>query len=512
MNRTRSILRRIVLFLAAAIGLFAAFVIVEHLRGARALKRHLAELQGNGAKLDVNELLPPKSAPDANALAALLALSNRVSQVHSNIGLWPPAGRLTSNGHALAISRLNDWSQGKESNSWTRVNNAFDGQQELFTAITAALQRPGWDDGFNYGRGFINFEGPPLVQVKQTARVLHIATLHALRNGDRDGAINRLGCLLSLVQRQDHSPLIISQLVRIATAAYAWSATWETLQSGPFSENQLLSLQSIWQQTDLPKDMTRALEMERAMTLTQYQLLGASRETLLTVVKQSEQMHEIIDEIVGPPTRGAWLYYLHVPLWRAAWFEQDQLHELNRWQSIIDTDQALRRSSWMAMRERFDSQIATKQKWFESSGTPELKWSTYDGWRFLLSGEQFGIGPEVLMKAQNSQIHAHLAITAIALERYHLKHGRPPTELTALVPEFLRAVPLDNADGKPLRYRLQPNGTFLLYSLGENFQDDGGDPTPLNPDRIYNDIWNGKDAVWPTPATAAEATAAAHRR
>ena len=158
MNRTRRILRRIVLFLAAAVGLFATFVIIEHFRGTRALKRHLAALKANGAKLEVNELLPPKSVPDENALAALLALTNRVSQVHSNIGLWPPLGRLTTNGHALAISRLNDWSSGKESNSWTRVNAALDGQQELFTAITAVLQRPGWDDGFEYSRGFVDFQ------------------------------------------------------------------------------------------------------------------------------------------------------------------------------------------------------------------------------------------------------------------------------------------------------------------------------------------------------------------
>ena len=32
-------------------------------------------------------------------------------------------------------------------------------------------------------------------------------------------------------------------------------------------------------------------------------------------------------------------------------------------------------------------------------------------------------------------------------------------------------------DGQPLRYRRNADGTFLLYSVGENGKDDGGDPS-----------------------------------
>jgi len=56
-------------------------------------------------------------------------------------------------------------------------------------------------------------------------------------------------------------------------------------------------------------------------------------------------------------------------------------------------------------------------------------------------------------------------------------------------------------DGKPLRYRLRPDDDFLLYSVGEDGVDNGGDASPLA---------NGElgiflvDDVWPRAATAAE--------
>ncbi|HEV2327184.1 MAG TPA: hypothetical protein VGY56_00165 [Verrucomicrobiae bacterium] len=45
--------------------------------------------------------------------------------------------------------------------------------------------------------------------------------------------------------------------------------------------------------------------------------------------------------------------------------------------------------------------------------------------------------------------------------------------LTALVPAYLPAIPLDPVDGKPLRYRRNGDGTYLPYSVSPNGRDDG---------------------------------------
>jgi hypothetical protein len=63
---------------------------------------------------------------------------------------------------------------------------------------------------------------------------------------------------------------------------------------------------------------------------------------------------------------------------------------------------------------------------------------------------------------------------------------------------------MDVMDGKPLRYRLNPDGTLLLYSVGEDGVDDGGDPTPGKSWTDSKCWWLARDAVWPMPATPEE--------
>lgn len=65
------------------------------------------------------------------------------------------------------------------------------------------------------------------------------------------------------------------------------------------------------------------------------------------------------------------------------------------------------------------------------------------------------------------------AAQAVALRLYRLAHGAYPASLSALVPDFLPALPLDPFSGDPFAYRLEPPG-FLLYSLGSNLTDEGG--------------------------------------
>ena len=96
-----------------------------------------------------------------------------------------------------------------------------------------------------------------------------------------------------------------------------------------------------------------------------------------------------------------------------------------------------------------------------------------------------------------------LAISAIAIKRYELKYGREPPSLEALTPEFLQMVPIDPMSGKALCYRLNADGTHVLYSVGEDGKDDAGDGTPSSR-YTAGDLWNGRDAVWPTAASDEE--------
>ena len=97
-----------------------------------------------------------------------------------------------------------------------------------------------------------------------------------------------------------------------------------------------------------------------------------------------------------------------------------------------------------------------------------------------------------------------IIVTAIALKRYQLKHGNYPPDLNSLVPEFVPAVPFDPVDGQSLRYRPNADGTFLLYSIGENGKDDNGNPSlekGVQSTSLYWQNAHALDWVWPQPAT-----------
>ena len=86
-----------------------------------------------------------------------------------------------------------------------------------------------------------------------------------------------------------------------------------------------------------------------------------------------------------------------------------------------------------------------------------------------------------------------------------------PDALEALVPKFLTAVPLDPMGHQTLRYRKRSDSAFVLYSVGIDGKDDGGDPSSSGkPDELL-DLWKGRDVVWPTAAPEEEAAISAHR-
>jgi len=88
---------------------------------------------------------------------------------------------------------------------------------------------------------------------------------------------------------------------------------------------------------------------------------------------------------------------------------------------------------------------------------------------------------ELLLPALNaastaeSRINSQLQLiqVAAALAVFHAEHGTYPEKLEELVPGALVVPPADAFHGKPLVYKRLKQG-YLLYSLGQNGQDDGG--------------------------------------
>ncbi len=71
----------------------------------------------------------------------------------------------------------------------------------------------------------------------------------------------------------------------------------------------------------------------------------------------------------------------------------------------------------------------------------------------------------------------------LALRCFQKAHGRLPDSLEALVPEFLRAVPLDPYDGKPLKY---DPAKQIIYAVGQDLKDSGGSKEPDSEKACYD--------------------------
>jgi len=69
--------------------------------------------------------------------------------------------------------------------------------------------------------------------------------------------------------------------------------------------------------------------------------------------------------------------------------------------------------------------------------------------------------------------------------------------LAELIPDFAKTLPHDLIGGQPMIYRREDAGNFVLYSVGWNERDDGGQIT-LNDGGSMAP--NSPDWVWQIPA------------
>lgn len=91
----------------------------------------------------------------------------------------------------------------------------------------------------------------------------------------------------------------------------------------------------------------------------------------------------------------------------------------------------------------------------------------------------------VLRQKSAEHLQVQTTATLLAMKAYQSKNGRLPAELKELVPQFLPALPMDDFDGKNLRYAPEKK---LLYSVSTNGKDDGGTETEARkhePDWVF---------------------------
>jgi hypothetical protein len=88
-------------------------------------------------------------------------------------------------------------------------------------------------------------------------------------------------------------------------------------------------------------------------------------------------------------------------------------------------------------------------------------------------------------------------LTTLALQRYRREKGSYPATLDELKQAgYLNVLPADPYSDKPLSYKTA-NGSFILYSLGPDFHDDGGESGRNQEGRPKPWADKGDTVFWP---------------
>jgi len=514
---------KILIGAAVLLAVLIAAVMVHHHRVKGAAARYRAELFRLGEPLTWKEVIPPPLKADENSASRFMSLVGQLPQTGVLASNYPITTEMVVPGKAMAGWAM-PWVGAPVfkdcSNSWEEALADYHTQAGELCEFHALTKHPDMDFRLDYSQT-ANLTIMHLAQLKQAAGRLCCGSACELRQGQPSAALSHLRAALALARERPQEPLLITELVRIAIAAIAGNATWDYLQAPGLNEEDLEGLQQDWSQLEFFGPMERAFLGERCF------MLG----TLAEMHESSAGFARLTQGAAlpfgggagGTPPNGLFEKGLSLAkegwdrtkfsvaegAWRVSWSHTDELR-------MLKGQQALTEVARTAAADGHASNALRLVAEFEQSGlipgsSGESVWlggASFAALQTMFSDSVAGTD-KAFTKALLGEVNARLATTAIALERYHLRYGHYPPDLNALVPDLLQGVPRDPADGAPLRYRPTSENGYLLYSVGEDLVDDGGNPLKPEAKGAGGNLWwgLGRDWVWAQPAAPSEVEA-----
>jgi hypothetical protein len=314
---------------------------------------------------------------------------------------------------------------------------------------------------------------PHLNALRGCARVLQLRAIAELELGQTEKALADVKLMLRLVDAIRTEPVLISHLVRIAIVDSVNQPIWEGLAEHKWSDAQLVELDRELAKLNFLSDYKLAMRSELVFQGGIFDYWRRHPEQLLNMYGEGGPSRTVL-------ARARIVLHL-IP---SGWFYQNQLRcarlMVEHYLPIADLNQgiispAATRRAGAAVEA--DTKHLSPYNVFERLLLPALGAAT----------KKFAYGQEA----------GDLARVGIALERYRLAHGEYPESLNALAPQFIAKLPHDVINGQPLKYRRTDGGQFVLYSVGWNEKDDGGEVGLGESGAV--DISTG-DWVWKYPA------------
>ena len=313
---------------------------------------------------------------------------------------------------------------------------------------------------------------PPYTSLKAVASVLRLRAVAELNNGQIQTALADVRLILYLANSIRGEPGKWSLQNRLEIVEVAIQPLWEGLARRQWSEDQLVSLDNDLSRFDTLRDYNYAVRADLARNL-----------KMLDSMRQGRMTNTVIccDKPMFWPT-------LVIRLSPSGWYYMNELAAARR------SFEALSTSNELAL-DVLSPDISSRLASFSMSDhKPCLVPYSWPVLSFIPTPDERSA--PLCARAQAS---VDLARVAIALERFRRANGSFPSSLDVLAPDFLQKVPHDIVTGEPLHYRQTNDGQFLLYSVGWDVKDNGGEPANSR-SYLFSDANTAKgDWVWRSP-------------
>ena len=487
----------------------ASLTLTMHVQPKNELEAYKKMLRAKGEKLELAEVLPPPAAPADNSVQAVENAFKRFGTNNENI---LNAMKMVAPGKAMVGWRQPDARGNDFTNSWAEFGAAVELDRPAIELLHQVLDRPKLDFNLDHNKGSL-LPMTNLMSMRRASRKLATAAIWELRNGDGGAAATNILTMLALVNKSAVEGLLISHLARLAMTANAVTSTWELLQATNVTDAQLASVQKGWEQMNFLGDAEIAILVQRTWASALIQRSRGLHKGFMEVFGSvittsspgsssggSRDWSDRLEDLARVPRLAA-----GEAMWRASGSYADELRSLQVNEIALETVRAMQTNGSRFYKPDYDAMSSRLSALgFTNAGSALLDALKIPDFRdYIVDG---GLDTAIRRTIQ-LEAARDVVVAAIALKRFEMEHARLPGTLADMTPQFLSSVPIDPYDGKPLKYRLKEDGTFLLYSVGDDGIDGGGDVAPAKPSLGGTSNWywqRARDWVWPQPATPAE--------
>ncbi|MGO8765566.1 MAG: hypothetical protein ACLQSR_10605 [Limisphaerales bacterium] len=430
------VIRRILIGLAVLATLIAIFYTEEDWRGKRAWENCKRNFEAQGENLDWNAYISPPVPDDQNFFKA----PKMQWFVRNTTGVTNELSNLITNTQNTAT--ITDKTVAANFLAWS------DQFESDFDLMREALKRP---DTRMEGDYTVPSEIPIVnfIHIRAVAQVLAQRAKCYLLLGEPEKALSEVTLLNDSRRMLEHLPTgqpmtLVDAMVNVAvTGLYVDTITYG-FQRGAWQEPQLAVIQEQLAQINLAPLVARAFGLESvAMPRTIEKSYFVTNPYFLP----NETLWDRIKSIRFLLIPRGWFYQNIALIIRLAHEEEegfDLTHNLVLPRKFADLNREI------------------------------TALSRHPGPYTFLAAE---VLPNVSKAAQvlaHNQTKVNEAQITCALERFHQVYGTYPGSLDALVPHFIEVIPHDIIDGGPLIYHPTADRKFLLYSIGWDEKDDGG--------------------------------------